>query len=160
MRTIHVKRLIQRRARYSAMGKTMMAKAKTFLMTCALAFAGGAAFMGNPIAAQNSKLAVFGALDKGEWTVRFRDGSATRKVCLRSGQELMQLRHGRQGCKQVVVTNDAQEATVQYSCRGDGYGRTTVRRETRSLVQLSSQGFADGRPFEFFAEARRTGNCS
>ena len=58
-----------------------------------------------------------------------------------------------------MVEDAAGEVTVQYSCPGDGYGRTNIRRESGSLVQIESQGIADGRPFQFTAEARRTGAC-
>ena len=30
----------------------------------------------------------------------------------------------------------ATEVTVQYTCRGRGYGRTHIRRETNRLVQI------------------------
>ncbi|WP_394730505.1 hypothetical protein [Altererythrobacter sp. GH1-8] len=139
----------------------MIKLAKPYLPALFALAAGIVAFaLGTPGQAQDAKLAVFNSISMGEWTVRFRDGSPARKVCVRTGQELLQLRHEQTGCRQVVVANDAQEATVQYTCQGHGYGRTTLRRETSSLVQLNSQGFADDRPFQFFAEARRTGNCS
>ncbi len=113
----------------------------------------------SPGKAQNTELAVFSGIAKGEWLIRFRDGSPSRSVCVRSGQELIQLKHGDTGCSHVVVANDQLEATVQYSCPGNGYGRTTIRRETRALLQLSSQGIADKRPFQIYGEARRQGNC-
>lgn len=109
--------------------------------------------------AQSIRLAVFDEMSTGEWTITFRDGSSSRKVCVRSGDELIQLRHPNIDCQRVIISNETREATVHYSCKGDGYGRTTIKRETRSLVQLSSQGFANDRPFELFAEARRTGDC-
>ena len=43
--------------------------------------------------------------------------------------------------------------------RGDGYGRTHIRKETNALVQIDSQGIAGGKPFQFTAEARQTGRC-
>ena len=49
---------------------------------------------------------------------------------------------------------------VQYTCRGKGYGRTQIRRESNRLVQIDSQGIADGLPFSFSAEARRVGDCA
>jgi hypothetical protein len=50
--------------------------------------------------------------------------------------------------------------TVQYTCRGRGFGRTHIRRETDRLVQIDTQGIADSRPFAFSVEARRTGDCT
>ena len=57
------------------------------------------------------------------------------------------------------VEDGAARLTVQYTCPGNGYGRTSIRRETDSLVQLESQGIHQGMPFEMTAEARRTGDC-
>lgn len=112
-----------------------------------------------PVLAQGNGLAMLGALAKGEWTIKFRDGSADRKICVRSGQELIQLRHREAGCNQFVVEDGAAKVTVQYTCPGNGYARTSIRRETPALVQLESQGIHGGLPFQFLAEARRTGSC-
>lgn len=112
-----------------------------------------------PVLAQGNGLAMLGTLAKGEWTIKFRDGSADRKICVRSGQELIQLRHREPGCNQFVVEDGAAKVTVQYTCPGNGYARTSIRRETPALVQLESQGIHGGLPFQFLAEARRTGSC-
>lgn len=112
-----------------------------------------------PAIAQSDGLAMLGRLDKGEWTIKHRDGSPDQKVCLRSGQELIQLRHSERNCSRFVVEDAANNVTVQYTCPGNGYGRTDIRRETGSLVQIESQGIASGLPFQFAAEARRTGSC-
>jgi hypothetical protein len=58
------------------------------------------------------------------------------------------------------VTDSPGEVVVQYTCRGRGYGRTEVRRETNRLVQVQSQGIVDGLPFAITAEARRIGDCT
>ncbi|MGX7951403.1 DUF3617 domain-containing protein [Tsuneonella sp. HG249] len=99
------------------------------------------------------------SLERGQWDVRYRDSGEARRVCLRSGQELIQLQHGESGCSRFVIEDGANAVTVQYTCRGNGYGRTSIRRESPSLVQIESQGIAGGLPFEFSAEARRTGAC-
>lgn len=122
----------------------------------ALALAFGATL---PVAAQGDGLAMLGKLAKGEWTIKPRDGSDERKICLRSGEEFIQLRHTGRDCNRFVVEDQPSEVTVQYTCPGDGYGRTSIRRETKGLVQIESQGIASGLPFEFSAEARRTGGC-
>lgn len=113
----------------------------------------------SPAAAQGPSLAMLSGLDDGQWEVRFRDGSASRRICVRSGLELIQLQHGGSGCSRFVVEDGASAVTVQYTCRGNGYGRTSIRRESTSLVQIDSQGIAAGAPFEFSAEARRVGAC-
>ena len=113
---------------------------------------------GGPVLAQAS-LAMLDTLERGQWEVRYRDGSTPRNICVRSGQELIQLRHRESGCNRFVVEDGKNDVTVQYTCRGNGYGRTNIRRESAGLVQIDSQGIADGRPFQFSAEARRTGAC-
>lgn len=112
-----------------------------------------------PAVAQAPDFALLESLQKGEWEIRFRDGSATQKICVRSGRELIQLRHRGQTCGRYSAEPEQDEVTVQYSCRAKGYGRTSVRMETERLVQLESHGVADGLPFHFTAEARHTGAC-
>lgn len=112
-----------------------------------------------PATAQAPSLAMLSGLDDGQWEVRFRDGAPARRVCVRSGLELTQLQHPDAGCNRFVVEDGASVVTVQYTCRGNGYGRTSVRRESASLVQIDSQGIAGGLPFQFSAEARRIGAC-
>lgn len=112
-----------------------------------------------PAAAQAPALAMLDRLDRGEWQVRFRDGSEPRRLCLRTGRELIQLRHGDANCSRYVVEDSAAQVTVQYSCPGNGYARTSIRREAGNLAQIESQGIVDGKPFQFTAEGRRIGAC-
>ena len=121
--------------------------------------AGAGLWLAAPGLAQGNGLAMLGSLTKGEWTIKQRGGVADRKICLKSGAELIQLKHRDAGCNQFVVEDGAARVTVQYTCPGNGYGRTSIRRETGALVQLESQGIHDGTPFQFIAEARRTGTC-
>jgi hypothetical protein len=118
-----------------------------------------ALWMAAPGLAQGGGLAMLGTLTKGEWTIKQRGGAGDRKICLRSGAELIQLMHRESGCSQFVVEDSAARVTVQYTCPGNGYGRTSIRRETGGLVQLESQGIHDGMPFQMTAEGRRTGVC-
>ena len=112
-----------------------------------------------PAAAQSDDLAMLDALSKGEWTIKHRDGSVDRKICLRTGRELIQLRHEDTGCNRFVVQDDTTKVEVHYACPGNGYGITNIRKETGRLVQIESNGIVSGLPFKFAAEARRTGSC-
>ncbi len=113
----------------------------------------------SPAAAQGPSLTMLASLDDGQWEVRARESRESRQVCVRSGFELIQLKHPDAGCSRFVVEDGASAVTVQYTCRGNGYGRTTIRKESTSLVQIDSQGIVNGLPFEFSAEARRVGSC-
>ena len=114
--------------------------------------------MAVPALAQGT-MSLVRSLEKGAWDVRYRDGAKSQRICVKSGRELIQLRHPGADCRHIEVGSDATRVTVQYTCRGNGYGRTSIRRETSGLVQLQGQGIADGVPFDFTAEARRVGSC-
>ena len=112
-----------------------------------------------PLEAQAPELAMLDSLSKGAWNLRIRDDGSQQRVCVRDGREFIQLRHKQAGCSRIVVRDGADEVVVQYTCRGNGYGRTTIRREGNTLVQIESQGFEAGTPFSFKAEARHSGSC-
>ena len=117
------------------------------------------AFAAAPLAAQAPELAMLDALAKGAWDLRIRDDGSQRRICVRDGRELIQLRHRQSGCSRFVVQDNVDEVVVQYTCRGNGYGRTSIRREGNTLVQIRSQGIEGGTPFSFSAEARHSGSC-
>ena len=119
----------------------------------------GALGAGSALAAQGDALAMLTKLPRGQWSVVSRDGGPSRTICLGDTAQLIQLQHAGSACSRFVVEDAADKVTVQYTCRGNGYGRTSIRKETSSLVQIESQGIAGGLPFQFKAEARRTGAC-
>ncbi len=113
-----------------------------------------------PAYGQKQPLAMLDRLDPGAWELRERgDGAATRNLCLENGRALLQLRHPGIACSSVIIDDKVNEVTVQYTCRGRGYGRTHIRKESGALVQIDSQGIVNGLPFAFAAEGRRTGPC-
>ena len=112
-----------------------------------------------PSGAQAPELEMLTKLDKGQWELRNRSNGDRQRICLRTGRELIQLHHQQPGCSRFVVQDDANEVTVQYTCQGSGFGRTTIRREGSSLVQIRSQGMARGTPFSLEGEARHLGKC-
>ncbi|MCB2074528.1 MAG: hypothetical protein H6917_12815 [Novosphingobium sp.] len=114
-----------------------------------------------PLWGQRPALAMLDALQKGRWELRSRgDTGGVRSICLRDGREMIQLRHQSASCRSLVIEDTPTQVTVQYTCPGQGYGRTRIRRETGQLVQVDTQGIVDGSPFAFAAEARWAGNCS
>ena len=66
--------------------------------------------LGVPALAQSDGLAMLGQLAKGEWTIKYRDGTPERKICVRSGRELIQLRHTESGCSRQRLWPDAYSA--------------------------------------------------
>ena len=118
-----------------------------------------ALLVGIPLAGHAAELGMLDSLTKGAWTLRIRDDGSTQRICLRDGRELIQIRHKQPGCTRFVVRDTENEVVVQYTCRGNGYGRTSIRRESNDLVQIQSQGIIDGAPFSISGEARRGGSC-
>lgn len=116
-------------------------------------------FAAAPVEAQAPELAMLDTLAKGAWNLRIRDDGTERRICVRDGREFIQLRHRQNGCSRFVVQDGASEVVVQYTCRGNGYGRTSIRREGSGLVQIQTQGIDGGTPFSFSAEARHNGSC-
>lgn len=104
-------------------------------------------------------LTMLDGLKRGAWELKYRDGTPPRRICVRSGREFIRLRHPGGDCNRFVVEDAKNGVTVQYTCRGDGYGRTNIRRESAELVQVDSQGIQGGRPFQFSLEARYAGAC-
>ena len=125
------------------------------VVLCALAAATSGAVL-----AEVRSLAMLDRVEAGEWELRSREqGQPPRRLCMRDARQLIQLRHAGENCQRTVVDDTADQITVQYTCHGRGYGRTQIRRESESLVQIDTQGIAAGRPFAFAIEARRVGGC-
>jgi len=99
-------------------------------------------------------------LEPGLWEWRSASGSSLGRICLGDPLLLAQLQHRRGACTRELIESHGRSATVQYSCRGAGVGRTTLRLETRRLVQVDSQGLDGGAPFAVRAQARRIGPCT
>jgi len=112
-----------------------------------------------PTVAVAPDVPVLGRLQDGLWELRFRDGSPGRRVCWHDPWRLIQLEHPDLACDRLVIENSPDAASVQYTCRGKGYGRTTIRRESSQLLQLETQGVAGGLPFVMTGEGRRVGDC-
>lgn len=119
------------------------------------------AFAGPALTAQRPSLAMLDHLQPGQWEVRDRDLAGGRsRLCLENGRRLIQIRHMRETCRSFAVQDTADAVTVHYTCPGNGYGQTSVRFESAQLVQLETQGIAQGLPFNIRAEVRRVGACT
>lgn len=113
------------------------------------------------VTAERPALAMLDQLQPGQWEVRDRDISGGRsRLCLDNGRRLVQIRHMRETCRSFTVEDSAEAVTVHYTCPGNGYGQTSVRYESAQLVQLETQGIAQGLPFNVRAEVRRVGSCA
>jgi hypothetical protein len=145
-------RLLRRIFRIAPLSRS---RSKSFGLVALLAFAAPA------LTAQRPSLAMLDQLQPGQWEVRDRDLSGGRsRLCIDNGRRLIQIRHMRETCRSFTVQDTADAVTVHYTCPGNGYGQTSVRFESAQLVQLETQGIAQGLPFNMRAEVRRVGACT
>ena len=115
--------------------------------------------MAIPAPAFAPSLVALDGLTRGNWDLAGRQGSTNRKVCVRAGFELLQLRGDAGRCTRTIIRNSTSDLEVQFSCGGGSQARVDLRVETPSLAQISVQGIADGAPFNDSYEARHTGPC-
>lgn len=125
-----------------------------------LAATAGLLALAAPAGGTGRSLAMLDQVEGGRWEMRERSGSLLQRLCVPDGRHLIQLRHPGVQCDTIVIEDEPARVVVQYICQGRGYGRTRVRRETNRLVQIDSQGIAQGLPFDFSVEARRVGECT
>ena len=124
------------------------------------AFASGSALA----FAQTSDLSLLETLDRGLWELRAvggggASGAAVDKLCLGDPVRLTQIQHNDVPCSRYIVRSTPTSVTVSYSCKGQGQGLTTIRKESGRLIQIQSQGIRNNAPFSFSVEARRAGTC-
>jgi hypothetical protein len=123
----------------------------------ASAAAGATAF------AQGTDLSLLESLDRGLWQLRAvgsgNSAAVIDKLCVGDPSRLTQIQHGDASCTRYVVRSSPNSVTVSYTCRGQGQGLTTIRKESGKLIQIQSQGIKNNAPFSFSVEARRTGTC-
>jgi hypothetical protein len=100
-------------------------------------------------------------LEPGQWQIREYGQSQgpVQSICLTDPEMLVQIEHRQTTCSRFVIDNDANSATVHYTCPANGYGRTAIRVETAQLAKIDTQGLIGKVPFAYRAEARRTGPC-
>ena len=110
-------------------------------------------------AAARTPILAFARITPGEWQLRALDGEPARRMCINDAYDLIQLRHPGVACSRFVLDNEAQTATVHYTCTGAGYGRTTIKVETGELIRIDSQGLSNRMPFQMAFEGRRVGKC-
>lgn len=131
-------------------------------MMC-MAFAGASLFLvgdGPAVAHRAATQSVLSQIERGPWLLKEERLGTELKTCFVNPNSFIQIAHGQAPCEQFVISQDAHQATIGYTCNGHGKGRTTITVETPRLVRVETQGVLDGAPFEFAYEGRRApGRC-
>lgn len=105
-------------------------------------------------------LSLLNTLERGQWNLRPAGvGSQSTKICLGNPKVLTQIQHSGVACERYVIRSTANSVTVSYTCKGQGQGLTTIRKESNRIVHIQSQGIHNNAPFSFSVEGRKTGPC-
>jgi hypothetical protein len=149
-----------RTATLAALG-LMMGGAVTSVAVAQQRFQGGSG--SNSVGAANSASAsvpMLDRLEKGRWSLTERGAKTPlRSVCVGNMREFIRPEHRAERCAQHVLEDNGNRVSYHYSCQGSGHGHTNILRETNRLIQIDTQGFYNGRPFDRQIEARRIGSC-
>ena len=62
-------------------------------------------------------------------------------------------------CEHTIIENTPERAIVTYVCKGQGYGRTDVRRDANGVFVVEAQGIAGKDPYDMRGEFKRVGDC-
>lgn len=109
---------------------------------------------------QPTTLPALAMIRTGQWQLKSRGSpSDNRSICVTDARALLQVKHGNSICNRFVISSNARDTTVHYTCPGSGHGRTTIRVETPRLIQIESQGIANREPFAVEFEGRHVGEC-
>jgi len=110
--------------------------------------------------ASGPALAAVARIEPGQWQLKPRGSDAApRTVCIADAEVLIQYGHSSAGCQRFIIANEANLATVHYTCPGTGHGQTSVKVLTPRNFTLDTQGIVNGAPFDDQFEARRLGAC-
>lgn len=110
--------------------------------------------------AQANDLSLLNTLERGQWNLRAVGAEAPlTKICLGNPEVLTQIQHSGVACERYVIRSTANAVTVSYTCKGQGQGLTTIRKESNRIVHIQSQGIRNNAPFSFSVEGRKLGPC-
>jgi hypothetical protein len=137
------------------MGETVGHSARAGIALAAVLLA---ATPGSSMQGADSPLA---RIEPGRWELRDANNEAVLRgtVCVGDPGLLAQVQHGDAPCSRVVISANARQMVIHYTCPATGFGRSTLLFETPRLLRVDSQGIHQGAPFGFRAEARRVGAC-
>lgn len=120
-------------------------------------------------AAQPASLQLFAAdFQPGEYSVTAVDADSLSrsdgpaKRCIIAWESLLHVgldAADGKNCVHTVVEDTADRATVAYSCRGLGSGRTTIVKDNGNHYTIDAQGIRGREPFAMRQEFKRVGNC-
>ena len=96
----------------------------------------------------------------GLWEVsRSATGANAEKRCVPNASVLAQWEHRGSQCTRTVVSSNATEAIIHYTCPGGAFGQSKMKVITPRTLRIETQGISGGFPFNYTLHARRVGDC-
>ena len=94
-----------------------------------------------------------------DWKMRAPAGAAQ---CLSGPEGLLQAGQTATSpnCQHTIIEDGVDRAVVTYVCKGQGFGRTEIRRSDANVFVVGAQGVSGRAPFDMKGEYRRTGDCT
>ena len=129
-------------------------------MTRAAAFIlAGMTMAGAAVIAAPPKPAALAQAAPGLWEVAGYPGAKEpARECVADLAQLAQYEHRRQRCTSSLVSDRPPSTTIEYSCQGGGFGRSTLTMITPRSLRVETQGISDNLPFNYVLQARRVGD--
>lgn len=113
-------------------------------------------------------LQVLGDFSAGQWQVSPADADSRMRrpkgdnQCLADVMPIVHAGHesaAAGACTHTVVQDAADRGIVTYVCKGQGYGRTDIRKLPDGGYIVDAQGIAGSDPYEMKGVFKRTGDC-
>ena len=127
---------------------------RRFLLLClgsSLVADGAIAAAGGPLS----------SLEPGLWSVsRSANGSGAAKLCVKDFLALGQWEHRGRSCSRSIISQNAREIVVSYTCPGGEFGQARLTALTPRSLKIETQGIRAGEPFHYALFARKSGACA
>lgn len=99
-------------------------------------------------------------LQPGLWEVTAAEHkNVLGRQCVADILTLARFEHRGKTCSGKIVKSSGSQASVEYSCRGAGFGHSDIDVLTPRSLRISTQGISGGLPFNYVLQARRVGEC-
>jgi len=97
----------------------------------------------------------------GLWEISGMPGAKVpARQCLADVASLARFEHRSKACTAKVLKDSGSNSAVEYSCGRAGFGHSEIQIITPRSLRISTQGIADGLPFNYVLQARRVGDCA
>jgi hypothetical protein len=95
----------------------------------------------------------------GLWEIS-RHGASPTRQCVADPLALAHYEHRAAACSRDFSDETSSQVTVNYRCKGGGFGESRISVLTPRSLRIETQGIAGDGPFKYVFQARRVGNCS